>query len=274
MAKQKGQHPIQGTIGNATHYYHPQFGWLLREKSSLNKDKIYRDPSFTNTLCNAVEFKRATRAAMQLRFAFHPALQPIKDVWLSGRMNALLLETIKSDVANRRGDRCVQNGQASLLEGFNFCKDTKLEKVFPVECSSHIDPATGNMYIDIPSFIPQRMLKPTGGASYFTIISVAASLDFINNRPARYEQETSLMAIDQPTIPAFRMQHAVATAPGQLLFLTLGIVFYAVPADIPNDLLSKRKRLRLGKGDAPVAYAGALVILRTAVATAPACDGA
>ena len=268
MAKQKGQNPIEGTIGNTTFYKHPAFGWLLREKSSLDKDKIYRDPSFEYTLNNAAEFKRATLAAMQLRHAFHAALKPIKDVWLSGRMNALLLETIKSDQVSRWGERCVQNGQVSRLEGFNFCKNTKLDAVFPVGCNSELDPVTGKMNIDIPSFIPQQKLAPPGGATFFKIISVAASAGFAKELPIGYVQESGLMAIDQQMVPALHIEHAVVTSPGQFLLLTLGIVFYAIPGNIPADLISKRKRLRLGKGDAPVAYAGALMILRTAVAAA------
>jgi hypothetical protein len=218
-------------------------------------------------LRNAEEFGCATRAGMMLRYALQPALQTIADGRLNGRMNALFLKLVKSDGIHVRGKRCVQNGRPALLEGFNFNKASELNKVFPVYCLGHIDAATGNMQVDIPAFIPARTLVPAPGATHFRIVSIAASLGF-NERPSvRYIQETERFAIDQQTLPALRLVHTPATEAGQFLFLTLGVIFYTLPESIPADLLSKRKRMRLGNGDALVAYTGAMAILRATVAT-------
>jgi hypothetical protein len=267
MAKQAGIIKLTGTIGGISFYKHPDDGFLAREKSSLTKEKVFRDPHFKNTLRNADDFKRATAGSMMMRYALHPVLKPMVDGRLNGRMNALFLKTLQSDHINLRGNRRIENGPPGLLEGFNFNRKEKLNDVFPVYCTGHIDTATGNMYTDIPAFVPKNTLEPPAGAKYFKMVSVGVSLDFVTKTPVRYVEETGVYPIDHETVPAFRLQHSVATAAGQFLVLTLGIVFYTLPEDIPADLISVRRRKRLGNGDLPVAYTGAMSILRAVVAT-------
>ncbi len=269
MAKQIGIHKFSGTLGDVTGYVDPNDGPLLRLKTRLDKGRILRDPDFKRTLENAEEFRRATLGAAQLRHALSPLLQAVADGKLNGRMNMVFLKTIKSDETGIRGERCIQNGKPALLEGFNFNRDAKLANVFKGEYSGSIDAATGYMQVSIPSFIPKQILVPPPGAKYFQVVSIACSLDFVNERPKRYEQETGLYPIDRQLVPALQLQHAVTAEAGQFLFLVLGIVFYAVPEDIPAGLLSQRKRRRLGNDEAPVAYTGAAMMLKVAVATGP-----
>src|SRR5882757_7068614 len=100
MAKQAGPHPLEGPIGNTSFYHHPDDGFLAKQKSSLNKDRVMRDPHFEYTLYNAAEFGRAVAGATHLRFAFRPVLKTAADRKLSGRMNALFLKMVKSDTSN------------------------------------------------------------------------------------------------------------------------------------------------------------------------------
>jgi hypothetical protein len=222
-----------------------------------------RDPHFEHTLYNAAEFRRAVAGAASLRFAWRPVLKTAADRKLSGRMNALFLKMVKSDTSSHWGERCLQHGQAGLAEGFNFNKASKLVDVLPLCCTSHIDAATGHMYTKIPSFIPGQILQ-AAGAAYFNIVSVGASLDFVNGTPARYIRETGLIAVDRPYVPALRLEHSVATKAGSFLFLALGVLFYTLPENIPAGLLSKNKRRLLGNGDLPVPYTGVLQIMRAA----------
>jgi hypothetical protein len=227
-----------------------------------------RDPNFEHTLYNAAEFGRAVAGATALRFAWRQVLKTAADRKLSGRMNALFLKMVKSDTSSRWGERCLQNGQAGLAEGFEFNKKSKLADVLSLSCTSHIDAVTGNMYTKIPSFNPGQILQAAAGATYFNLVSMGASLDFVNKTPASYIKETGLITIERPTVPALRLQHSVATRAGEFLFLAVGVVFYTLPEDLPAGLLSKNKRRRLGNGDVPVPYTGALAIVQTAVATA------
>ena len=267
MAKQIGPHPLTGPIGSTSFYDHPDDGPLARQKSSLNKARVLRDPHFEYTLYNAAEFGRAVAGATALRFAWRQVLKTAADRKLSGRMNALFLKMVKSDTSSRWGERCLQNGQARLAEGFEFNKKLKLAAVLSLSCTSHIDAATGNMYTKIPSFIPGEILTAAKGATYFNMVSVGTSLDFVNKTPAGYIKETGLIAIDRPIVPALRLQHSVATKAGEFLFLALGVVFYTLPENLPAGLLSKNKRRQLGNGDVPVPYTGALAIVQTAVAS-------
>lgn len=267
MAKQAGPHLLEGgSVGNSTFTKHPDDGHLVRQKSSLDRNRVMRDPNFEYTLYNAAEFGRAIAGGASLRFAWRPVLKTVADRKLSGRMNALFLKIVKSDTQSHWGERCLQRGQAGLAEGFNFNKHSKLVDVLPLYCTHHIDTATGYMYTKLPSFIPRQTIQATA-YSHFNIVSVGASLDFVTGKPARYARETGMIAIDRPYVPALRLEHSVATKAGSSLFLALGVLFYALPADIPDGVLSKTKRRRLGNGDLPVPYTGALQIVRVATAT-------
>ena len=269
MAKQAGIFPLTGTIGGATFYKHPDDGFLVRQYGGPNRERMFRDPIFKNTLRNAEEFRRATQGAAQLRYALSSLLKPVADGKLNGRMNAVFLKTVQSDKTSAWGQRCLLNGAAALPEGFNFNQKARLANVFRPEYSGSIDPVTGDMQVAIPSFIPKQSLVPPPGAVYFQVLSIGCSLDFIHERPKSYVQQTGLYPIDHQPVPALELAQQVSTEAGQFLFLVLGIVFYAVPADIPRDFLSRRKRQRLGNGENPVAYTGSAMVLNTAVAAGP-----
>jgi len=128
-----------------------------------------------------------------------------------------------------------------------------------MSCSSNRSPPQGQGR-------SKAVLQAAAGASYFNLVSVGTSLDFVKKTPARYIKETGLIAIDRPIVPPLRLKHSVATKAGEFLFLALGIVYYALPANLPTGLLSKNKRRQLGNGDVPVPYTGALAIVQTAVA--------
>lgn len=72
MAQQKGIIPLKGTIGNIN-FYKSKDGYLAREKTSVNAERIANDPAFVRTRENGAEFGRAGRAGKVLRTAecFH-----------------------------------------------------------------------------------------------------------------------------------------------------------------------------------------------------------
>jgi len=267
MAKQAGIFLVTGTIGNATFYEDPNDGFLVKQKSSLDKARVYRDKKFKNTLRNAEEFRRAIEGARQLRFAMAQYIKPVADGKLNGRMNAAMLKTLKSDRGHHYGKRCIINGEPGLLENFNFNKNHSLNNLFRAEHRSYIDAATGQMQVDIRSFNPRKDLSIPKGASHFKLVSVASSLEFKAEMPARSEQESALYPVSAGRIPALRLQHSVSTEAGAFLFLALGIEFYTMPGKIPAGMLSQRKHKRLKKCDHLVAYTGAAAILKAVAAT-------
>ncbi|MBS1567475.1 MAG: hypothetical protein JST39_24035, partial [Bacteroidetes bacterium] len=233
MAKQTGPIQLEGLLGGLSFYKDPDFGLLVKQKSTLTRDKVMNNPNFENPLRNATEFARVVAAGRLLRLALQPMTRQVADRVINGRMNARLLEVLRSDSTHEWGKRFVQSGDPALLEGFNFNKAMELEKVFPVQLAGRIDAATGNMSVDIPAFIPSQVLSPAAGATHFRIVSSGISLDPEQDKYICDRQQTELLAIDEHLFPESSFFHRMPIGAGQTLLLTIGIVFYALPEAIP-----------------------------------------
>ena len=55
MARQKGIIKLKGSIGDVS-FYKTKDGYLAREKSGVDKDRIKNDPAFQRTRENGAEF--------------------------------------------------------------------------------------------------------------------------------------------------------------------------------------------------------------------------
>ena len=119
MAKQKGILPVKGTIGNLT-FYKSQDGYLIREKGGIDAERIASDPAFQRTRENGAEFGRAGKAGKLLRNAVRTLSQNASDSKMISRLVREMTKVVKTDKVNPRGLRDVIDGEAELLEGFEF----------------------------------------------------------------------------------------------------------------------------------------------------------
>jgi hypothetical protein len=119
MAKQKGIIKLDGTISDIT-FLKTRDGYLAKEKSSVSAERIASDPAFQRTRENGAEFGRAGKAGKTLRHAFRAALQNTADGRMVGRLTKEMVRVIQADATNARGLRNVIDGEAELLEGFDF----------------------------------------------------------------------------------------------------------------------------------------------------------
>ncbi len=125
MAKQKGIIKLDGTIGGIT-FYKSQDGYLAREKGGVSAEKIATDPAFQRTRENGEEFGRAGKAGKLLRNAIRAMLQNASDSRMVSRLTQKMVEVVQADATNPRGQRNVIDGEAELLQGFEFNISGKL----------------------------------------------------------------------------------------------------------------------------------------------------
>lgn len=151
MAKQTGIIPLKGTIGNIT-FYKSGDGYLAREKGGVDAKRIATDPAFQRTRENGAEFGRAGRGSKLLRNAIRQLVQNASDRLMTSRLTRAMMEVIKADATNERGQRNVIDGEAVLLEGFDFNNNGKLSTTLYAPYTSSIDRVTGELSINIPSF--------------------------------------------------------------------------------------------------------------------------
>lgn len=86
------------------------------------------------------------------------------------RLTQLMVKVIQADLVNERGLRNVIDGEAELLKGFDFNITGKLGTTLFAPFVGVIDRVTGEIKVDLESFIPANMIAAPGGTTHFKII--------------------------------------------------------------------------------------------------------
>ena len=225
MKRQKGIIKLDGTIGGIT-FYKSQDGYLAREKGGVSADKIANDPNFQRTRENGEEFGRAGKAGKLLRNAIRAMLQNASDSRMVSRLTAEMVKVIQEDVTNVRGLRNVIDGEAELLEGFEFNISGKLGTTIYAPFTATIDRVAGTLTANIPAFVPINMIAAPGGSTHFKIVSTGAEIDFENETFVMDAQATGVLPWDATATAVINLVNAVTANSTHPLFLALGIEFY------------------------------------------------
>jgi hypothetical protein len=225
MAQQKGIIPLKGTIGNIT-FYKSKDGYLAREKGSLNADRIANDPAFQRTRENGAEFGRAGKGGKTLRTALRSLLQNISDGRMIARMTREMMKVIKADVTSARGYRNVIDGEAELLKLFEFNANSKLGTTLFAPYTASINRVSGELTVNLPSFIPVNMIATPGGTTHFKIVSAGAEIDFENDNYVVDVKSTNLLPCDNAGTAVINLINAVTANSTKPLFLALGVEFF------------------------------------------------
>ncbi|HMT97224.1 MAG TPA: hypothetical protein PKC62_11100 [Ferruginibacter sp.] len=226
MAKQKGIIKLDGTIGGITFYKSTQDGYLAREKGGVSAEKIATDPAFQRTRENGEEFGRAGKAGKLLRNAIRAMLQNASDSRMVSRLTQKMVEVVQADATNPRGQRNVIDGEAELLQGFEFNISGKLGTTLYAPYTSTIDRVAGTLEANIPSFVPLNMIAAPGGTTHFKIVSAGAEIDFESETFVMDSNESAILPWDTTATAVLTLTNAVTANSTKPLFLALGIEFY------------------------------------------------
>jgi hypothetical protein len=225
MARQKGIIKLKGTIGDIT-FYKTQDGHLAREKGGIEASRIASDPAFQRTRENGSEFGRAGKAGKLLRTALRPLLLNSADGRMVSRLTQTMVKVIQADLVSERGLRNVIDGEAEMLFGFEFNIRGKLGTSLYAPFVGVIDRVTGDVNVDLASFIPANMIAAPSGTTHFKIISAGAEVDFEAETYVVSTSETAILPWDGTATSAISQTNAVTPASTKPLFLALGIEFY------------------------------------------------
>ena len=226
MAKQKGIIKLDGTIGGITFYKSTQDGYLAREKGGVSAEKIATDPAFQRTRENGEEFGRAGKAGKLLRNAIRAMLQNASDSRMVSRLTQKMVEVVQADATNPRGQRNVIDGEAELLQGFEFNISGKLGTTLYAPYTSTIDRVAGTLEANIPSFVPLNMIAAPGGTTHFKIVSAGAEIVFDSETFVMDSNESAILPWDSTATAVLTLTNAVTANSTKPLFLALGIEFY------------------------------------------------
>ncbi|HVT84488.1 MAG TPA: hypothetical protein VHD35_04765 [Chitinophagaceae bacterium] len=225
MAKQKGIMKLEGTIGGIT-FYKSKDGYLAKEKSGVPADRIANDPAFQRTRENGAEFGRAGKAGKVLRNALRALLQNASDSRMVSRLTTDFIDVIQADTTNPRGQRNVIDGEAELLEGFDFNINGKLGTTLYAPFTATIDRVAGTLTANLPAFIPLNMIAAPAGTTHYKIVSAGAEVDFENEAFVVDAKDSGVLPWDGVATAVINLANAVTANSVHPLFLALGIEFY------------------------------------------------
>jgi hypothetical protein len=225
MARQKGIIKLDGTIGDIT-FYKSKDGYLAREKGGVPADRIANDPAFQRTRENGAEFGRAGKGGKVLRTAIRAMLQNASDSKMVSRLTTEMVKVIQADATNTRGQRNVIDGEAELLEGFEFNINGKLGTTLYAPYTATIDRVTGALSVNSPAFVPLNMIAAPSGATHFKIVSAGAEIDFENETFVVDDSASTVLPWDTTATSVLNLSNSVTANSTHPLFLVLGIEFY------------------------------------------------
>ena len=225
MAKQDGLIPLIGTIDNLSFSKSP-FGYLARKKTGPTRKAVLKDANFERTRENAADFKTAVRAGTLVRATIWPILRVSTNVWLNGRMNALLLQAVRSDKTNGRGKKAMLPAALSILKGFEINANNPITKRKGISYKIKKNVRKGIIQLTIPPFISKTALTPPDDATHFKIMTISASINFTKTQLTNDLQNSDLLAISRRKTTTLTFQRPIINKAGEAQLLALGIAFY------------------------------------------------
>ncbi|MBS1565313.1 MAG: hypothetical protein JST39_13045 [Bacteroidetes bacterium] len=225
MARQIGIIKLKGTLDDIT-FYKTEDGHLAKTKSGVSADRIASDPNFQRTRENGEEFKKAGKGGKLIRAALNAYLQTSGDSKLPSRLVRAMMKVIKADQTSTRGQRNVIDGEAMLLEGFDFNRNGTLKSNLFIQPAYTIDRPTGKLTVNAPAFIPLNMISAPVGATHFKLVSAGLEVDFENEVYVVDTHETAVFRWDRNPTAAINMVNQVTAASTHPLFLVLGVAYY------------------------------------------------
>lgn len=224
MGRQDSVVQLTGAVGNLS-FYKTQDGYMARKKTGVSAKRIKSDPAFARTRENIAEFTRSGQAAKLLRSAFGTLPHSAADNRLTSRLNGAMMKVIQADLVNEHGQRNVIDGEAVLLQGFEFNQKATLATTFRPLVTASIDRATGTMVVDVPEFVTSKMVSVPEGATHFRLIAGGVAIDFENKTYQVAGSQSPDLLISQVTQGPLQLSHVVAPGSTHPLFLSFGIEF-------------------------------------------------
>jgi hypothetical protein len=225
MARQNGIIKLKGTIGDIT-FYKTKDGHLAREKGGIDANRIKNDPAFQRTRENGSEFGRAGTAGKTLRIALRTLLLNSSDSRMVSRLTQSMVKVIQAETISERGLRNVIDGEAELLTGFEFNIRGKLGTSLFARYTANIDRVSGEITIDLDSFVPANMIAAPSGTTHFKITSAGAEVDFEAETFVSSNSETAILPWDFTATAVINQTNNITPESTKPLFLALGIEFF------------------------------------------------
>ncbi len=148
------------------------------------------------------------------------------DSRMVSRLTQSMVKVIQADTISERGLRNVIDGEAELLTGFEFNIRGKLGTSLFARYTANIDRVSGEITIDLDSFVPANMIAAPSGTTHFKITSAGAEVDFEVETFVSSNSETAILPWDFTATAVINQTNNITPESTKPLFLALGIEFF------------------------------------------------
>jgi hypothetical protein len=142
------------------------------------------------------------------------------------RLTKEMVKVIQMDQTNPRGARNVIDGEAILLDGFDFNINGKLGNTLFAPKTVDITRTSGLCQVNIPAFTPTVMIAAPGGTTHFKIVTAAAAVDFENGVFETQMNESPVQAWNETATDEFILDNELTPNSPHPIFLFLGVEFF------------------------------------------------
>lgn len=221
MARQKSIIKLDGSIGGIT-FYKTKDGYLAKEQSIIDGDRIKNDPAFERTRENGAEFGSSASSGKQLRDSIRTMMQNASDSRVTARVTKLMTQIKNLDATSARGARNVGVGiqtpeAKALLKGFNFNIKAILGSILfnPFD----VNVATGVITLD--DLVPINDVSATPGATHITLRGAWAKVDFATGESSVEQTNAVNLPIDATSTNVVLTPAAVPVGAGTDVYLLM-----------------------------------------------------
>lgn len=170
---------------------------LVREKPSITKEQILKDPAFQRTRENMVEFGGAASAGTPLRMGLAGVLRSMSDRGTVSRIMQLM-KKVNSFGTGVRGQRTFDFGiNAQLMIGFEFIRTNPLASVFSAPFSYSSTAARDEATLTVPDFHTGNFIAIPSGATHFRFVNAIAVLSNYSYNAVSNKFEPDEPSLDQ-----------------------------------------------------------------------------
>ena len=213
----------RGSLGQTT-FVKSRDGFRAQVKKVMPPGKFKTDPAFQKVREHNSEFQTATQAGNLLRSSIDMLIPTGNDARMVSRLLKVLMRVIKADTVSLPGKRNVIDGNLSLLRGFEF-NDVGTSKYCKAQLAATINRVTGELDINISSFVPTSVVKPPYGVTHFEIVTAGTELNLEGATYKTVTKSTGVLPLNA-TPQVVAAVHAVTPNSTNPLMLVFGVNFY------------------------------------------------
>jgi len=240
MGKYLGHHPFSGTIGNLTYARTQNGEVIVKQKTSVDRERILTDIAYKRTREVMADFSTAGKSGKFLLQVFREAVLHKPDSRIAGRLQKKMMAIGKTDQSHPRGQKQVWAGDLSLMEGFEFNKNSEIRNGFWGNFDPSIDRVTGDLKVVVQPYVPEVEVQMPPQATHYRLVAAGIALDLEGEAFVRERTESAYLPLTKTPTSTLTLTNNIGANSTLPLFVVFGIE-YALEEDGEKFELSNGK---------------------------------